>query len=63
MSKKKVTVILEGNPNSIEEAVHELHKLTSQADNQPELTATIQTAEIRETDHEPHFEQGDTSGP
>jgi len=58
MTKKKATIILEGNQHSIEEAIHEIHKLTSQADSQPELTATVQTMEIPEESHEPRFTDG-----
>jgi len=46
MSKKKVTIILEGNSISIDSAIHELKKLTQQADAQPELTASMQTEQV-----------------
>jgi len=63
MTKKKATIILEGNTRKQERMIHELVKIVDEASQEPELTATIQTMEIPESDHEPHFEQGDTSGP
>jgi len=46
MSKKKVTIILEGNSISIDSAIHELKKLTQQADKQPELSSSMQTEQV-----------------
>jgi len=43
MTRKKATIILEGNEKQVESAIHELSKLKSEANRQPELTATIQT--------------------
>jgi len=46
MTKKKATVILEGNSVAIEQAIHEISKLKDQADKQPELTASMQTESL-----------------
>lgn len=54
--KKKATLILEGNSVQIEQCIHELQKLKSEANRQPELTATVQTEELPETDYENGFE-------
>jgi hypothetical protein len=57
MSKKKVTIILEGNSISIDSAIHELKKLTQQADTQPELTASMQTEQVID-DYNTEFDNG-----
>lgn len=49
MSKKRAVVNFEGNQKQCEQAIHELIKFVSEADAQPELTATLQTSDV-ETD-------------
>lgn len=57
MTRKKATIILEGNEKQVESAIHELNKLRSEANRQPELTATIQTEALAEqSEYEPAFE-------
>jgi len=56
MSKKKVTIILEGNSISIDSAIHELKKLTQQADAQPELSSSMQTEQVID-DYNTEFEE------
>jgi len=46
MTKKKATIIMEGNSIQIEQMQHELSKIVSQANKQPELTATMQSEEM-----------------
>jgi len=61
MTKRKATIILEGNSRKQERFVHELKKAVSEADQEPELTATIQVSQVLETEHdEPHFTNGDS---
>jgi len=57
MTRKKSTIILEGNEVAVEQAIHELSKLKSEANRQPELTATIQTESLPdESDYGATFE-------
>jgi len=63
MTKKKATIILEGNQHQADKTIHELTKLISQADSLPELSATLQTTDITDSEHEPHFTEGSTDGP
>lgn len=58
MTKKKVTIILEGNDVSVEQAIHELSKFRSQADKQPKLDASMQSEVIEGDENLPGF--GDT---
>lgn len=46
MTKKKAVVFLEGNQRQAEEAIHELQKLTDEANSLPELTASLQTTGV-----------------
>jgi hypothetical protein len=48
MTRKKTTIILEGNEKQVESAIHELSKLKSEANRQPELTASMQTESLSE---------------
>lgn len=59
MTKKKAVVFLEGNSRAIESAIHELLKLTSEANAQPQLTATLQTEEVHSEELEVEFERQD----
>jgi len=59
MTKKKAVVFLEGNSRAIESAIHELSKLTSEANAQPQLTATLQTEEVHSESLEVEFERQD----
>lgn len=61
MSKKAV-VIVEGNTNQTERLVHELTKLVSEANQQPELTASLQTESVETTDDEVAFTTGGEHG-
>jgi hypothetical protein len=63
MSKKKAVVFLEGNQRQQEAFVHELNKLVSEANAQPELEASLQTEDIQESPDDPHFEKGSNRGP
>jgi len=63
MTKKKAVVFLEGNQRQQEAFVHELTKLVSEANAQPELTASLQTTDVVEEPEEPHFESGGDNGP
>jgi len=57
MTRKKATIILEGNDVAIEQAIHELSKLKSEANRQPELTASMQTESLSDdSDYETGFE-------
>jgi len=57
MTRKKITIILEGNEIAVEQAIHELSKLKSEANRQPELTATMQTEPLpEESDYDPAFQ-------
>lgn len=49
MTRKKATIILEGNEVAVQQAIHELNKLKSEANRQPELTATLQSESLPET--------------
>lgn len=51
MTKKKATIVLEGNSVQIESVIHELSKLQDQANKQPELVATLQTQELDDNDY------------
>lgn len=51
MTKKKATIVLEGNSIAIEQCIHELQKLQDQANKQPELVATLQTQELDDNDY------------
>ena len=51
MTKKKVTLVLEGNNIKIENLIHELQKMQDQANRQPELVATIQTQELDDREY------------
>jgi len=46
MTKKKAVVYLEGNTRQQESFIHELSKLVSEANQQPELTASLQTIDV-----------------
>ena len=46
--KKRVVVTLEGNRRKIENAVHELKKFSSEANAEPELTATVQSETVQD---------------
>lgn len=54
---KKATVILEGNNVQVEQCIHELSKLVSEANSQPELIATLQTEEVDNTDYNGGFNE------
>jgi hypothetical protein len=47
---KKTTLIIDGNPTQEERVVHELQKLCSAANREPEVDVTIQTEHVRETE-------------
>jgi len=57
MSKKKATVILEGNTIAIEQAIHEISKLKDEADKQPELTASMQTESLNDETYSGEFQE------
>jgi len=61
MSKKAV-VIVEGNTKQTERLVHELSKLVSEANQQPELTASLQTESVDTSDDEVVFTTGGEHG-
>lgn len=63
MSKKKAVIILEGNTRQRESFIHELNKLVSEANAQPELEASLQTEDIEQSEQDPHFESGANRGP
>ena len=46
MTKRKATIIMEGNSRQIESMIHELNKIADEANAQPELTATMQTEDM-----------------
>lgn len=48
--KKRVVVTLEGNSRKIQNAVHELIKFGKEANAEPELTATVQSETVQDTD-------------
>jgi len=59
MTKKKSVVFLEGNTRQVEEAIHSLNKFVSEANKQPELTATLQTEEVHAESVTVGFERQD----
>ena len=48
--KKRVVVTLEGNSRKIENAVHELKKFGKEACAEPELTATVQSETVEDSE-------------
>lgn len=50
MSEQKAVIILEGNARKTERAVHELQKFVDEANQEPEITATLQTKRVERTD-------------
>jgi len=49
MTEKKAVVFVEGNTKQSEQFIHELSKLISEANAQPELTASLQTEQVETT--------------
>jgi len=45
---RKATVIIEGNKRQQERMIHEINKLVSEANREPELTASLQTEHVDE---------------
>jgi len=61
MSKKAV-IIAEGNQKQTERLIHELQKLVSQANSEPELTASIQSESVESSEHSVTFASGTEHG-
>jgi len=43
MTKKQITIVLDGNSRKMESAFHELSKFCDEANAEPELSASIQS--------------------
>jgi len=57
MTRKKATLILEGNEVAVQQAIHKLNKLKSEANRQPELTVTLQSESLPEdSDYDQAFQ-------
>jgi len=47
---KRITIVVEGNTRQQDKAIHEMGKLVDKANSQPELSATMQTDSVDNTD-------------
>jgi len=55
---KRITIVVEGNTRQQDKAIHEMGKLVDKANSQPELSATMQTDSVDNTeDIETTFER------
>lgn len=57
MTRKKATMIIEGNQHEVERVIHQLAKLNQEANRQPELTTSLQTEALPANQYDPNFEQ------
>jgi len=54
---KRITVVVEGNPRQEDRAIHEMNKLVDKANSQPELSASIHTDTVDDSEDEIRFER------
>jgi len=57
MTRKKATMIIEGNELAVERLIHQLSKLNQEANRQPELTTSLQTEALPANDYDASFDQ------
>jgi len=58
MTERKAVIILEGNSRKTERAVHELQKFVDEANEEPEIWATLQTKRLERTETDIDVESG-----
>lgn len=54
---KRITVVVEGNTRQEDRTVHEMNKLIDKANSQPELSATMQSETVQDSENEAKFER------
>lgn len=55
MSKKKVTLVIDGHSDDVELAIHELNKMKDQANQQKGMSVSIQTKELDDNNYTSEF--------